>query len=561
MNATSILLCSALVITSTVQAQFQLPPGDLLPGQAYRILFVTETQRDATSTDIADYNAFVAADANASPILAALGTQWFAVASTASVTARANTMTDPSPAGPTGVPIYRPDGTRLAADYDDLWDGTLLAVPNRTSLGNVTSAFRTWTGVVFDGFTNLGNPLGTSTSIAGDPSLATAPWTGANNWVNTAHWPLYGISDVLVVPPPPATVEDLGPGCPYGSKAFRFVPNASGGHDVIDAGSDAFDPVIGPLAGVTSDEYVTATHLDLGFAFPFPSATGVAPEQFVRIDPNGRILPDSSGVTLGTYIPTVSELVSAGYPMVCPFWTDFNVEEPGSGSVHIKTAPGAATFTWYRVSQYGSPATTTPPMTVQCTLFANGEVLVVLEDVQHFNANPSTLQRCIVGISSGAATTVTAPVDLSHVVSGPSASGSPAYEFFTPAEFDLAIEMPTLNAVTTPQLGTSFVFEIAGAPAAANVGLYLIGTDGFAAPIPLSLVGFATPCGLAVSFVDIRVVPPTGAPGIMGAAQITIPATPPSLIGFQLYLQGATDGAPFTTPVLTTNTLLATVGL
>ena len=83
-------------------------PGDIVlptlpPGTQYRLAFVTSATRDATSANIADYNTFVSTFANNQPILAAFGTTWSVIGSTPTVSARANTMTDPTPAGDTGA--------------------------------------------------------------------------------------------------------------------------------------------------------------------------------------------------------------------------------------------------------------------------------------------------------------------------------------------------------------------------------------------------------------------------------------------------------------------------
>lgn len=88
----------------TAQAQVVPVPPDLNVGDEYRLLFVTNSLTDALSADIAVYNVLVAAEAAAVPQLDALGTIWTAVASTPTVDARINTMTDPAPPGPTGVP-------------------------------------------------------------------------------------------------------------------------------------------------------------------------------------------------------------------------------------------------------------------------------------------------------------------------------------------------------------------------------------------------------------------------------------------------------------------------
>ena len=127
-------------------------PTGLSPGAQYRLAFVTSTTRDATSSNIADYNAFVTATANAVPELAALGTTWTAIASTSSVYAQDNTSTNP---GITGVPIYLLNDTLLASDNANLWGGwgsSPLVNPlrydeNAVLLGDVY----VWTGTDADG--------------------------------------------------------------------------------------------------------------------------------------------------------------------------------------------------------------------------------------------------------------------------------------------------------------------------------------------------------------------------------------------------------------------------
>lgn len=104
-------------------------PAGLNPGDQYRLAFVTGTVRDATSTNIADYNNFVTTAANSEPALAALSTTWNAIASTNSINARDNTTTNPFVSA--GVPIFRLDGNLVAASNADLWDGAV-SVPIST---------------------------------------------------------------------------------------------------------------------------------------------------------------------------------------------------------------------------------------------------------------------------------------------------------------------------------------------------------------------------------------------------------------------------------------------
>ena len=59
--------------------------------------------------------------------LAALGTTWFAIGSTATVDARDNTGTLPStePGGSLGGPIFLLNDTKLVDSNDDLWDASI----------------------------------------------------------------------------------------------------------------------------------------------------------------------------------------------------------------------------------------------------------------------------------------------------------------------------------------------------------------------------------------------------------------------------------------------------
>jgi hypothetical protein len=106
------LLLSAALAGGAEAGTVVTVPTDLNPGDQYRLVFVTDGTRDAQSTDIADYNAFVTAQANQSTELQALGVDWFVIGSTSTVSARDNTGTD----GGGGVPIYLlENGLRISA--------------------------------------------------------------------------------------------------------------------------------------------------------------------------------------------------------------------------------------------------------------------------------------------------------------------------------------------------------------------------------------------------------------------------------------------------------------
>jgi hypothetical protein len=191
-----------------VSAAIVTTPTDLVPGQSYRLAFVTSTTRDATSTNIGDYNKFVDDLADLQPDLVALGTTWTAIATTAAIDARDNTGTNPGLDGD-GVPIYLLDGTTLIAnDNNDLWDGSIQSPLNITEQGTALGTGLIWTGTNSDGTGIVGARLGEGVPIVGDLPSTNSLWVirnfAANNGFNLQ---LYALSDVLTVatvPLPPA---------------------------------------------------------------------------------------------------------------------------------------------------------------------------------------------------------------------------------------------------------------------------------------------------------------------------------------------------------------------
>jgi hypothetical protein len=186
-----------------VYAVLVLPPP---PVGQYRLAFVSSMAMDATSTDIADYNDFVDELANDEPALALLATTWKAIGSTTSISAILNTMTDPSPMGNTGVPIYRLDGMMIADHYDDLWDGTLDVSLSVMETGGAFTG-SVWTGTSSNGQPDAGNELGSALPFRGSASSTTFTWIAVTGDDPEQSFRLYAISGVLMgaaVPEPSA---------------------------------------------------------------------------------------------------------------------------------------------------------------------------------------------------------------------------------------------------------------------------------------------------------------------------------------------------------------------
>ena len=77
-----------------VPVDWALKPADINAGEQFRLMFITSTTRNATSTDIADYNTFVSTRAAAGvTAIQAYANDFTALVSTETVNARTNTLT------------------------------------------------------------------------------------------------------------------------------------------------------------------------------------------------------------------------------------------------------------------------------------------------------------------------------------------------------------------------------------------------------------------------------------------------------------------------------------
>ena len=214
-----------------VPANWALIPSGLSGGDSFRLLFVSSTKRDASSTDIADYNSFVQARAAAGhAALASHSSAFRAVASTAAVDARDNTSTTG-----TGVPVYWVSGQKVADDYADFYDaswdscvardesGGSVALPNLDA--NLANAI--WTGTNHDGTAETTRALGTTmprvailTESCDSRYSATAfplrfQFTTGTK-ANTSNRYLYGLSPVFkVAGTAPAAITASFPAAAY----------------------------------------------------------------------------------------------------------------------------------------------------------------------------------------------------------------------------------------------------------------------------------------------------------------------------------------------------------
>ncbi len=232
----------------TVPADWALIPNGIAPGDSFRLLFVTSASRNASPTDVADYNAHVqtAADSNAS--LKPFKGEFTALISTSAVDARINTATTG-----TGMPIHWLGGDKVADDYADLYDGDWDSVSGRTESGGG------YTGLVWTGGNKMGEKSGQRYAGAaevrlGDLSDATLPLSSPNAGASSETHPIYALSPVLTVAQPqpsnhePQFASDttnisVNEDAAVGASAGNPVTATDADSDVLTygiAGSDAF---------------------------------------------------------------------------------------------------------------------------------------------------------------------------------------------------------------------------------------------------------------------------------------------------------------------------------
>ncbi len=206
----SLLIFAAFVVAPLTSSAVPITvPSDLSVGDKYRLAFVTSTKRDATSTDIADYNAFVTAVAAGVPELAALGTTWKAIGSTLTVDARDNTATVPNVSP--DYPIYRLDNTRIADDNANLWGADILApiATVETGLLNTfdVTIIEVWTGTRWDGMAApepLGDPFVTRIGLQ---FFIGTDWIFSHDVdLSDSLKQMYALSGELTVIPEPSTM-------------------------------------------------------------------------------------------------------------------------------------------------------------------------------------------------------------------------------------------------------------------------------------------------------------------------------------------------------------------
>ena len=219
-------------VTNTVPADWSLIPTGLSTGDKFRLLFLSSTRRNASSTDIATYNTFIQTRAAAGHTdIRDYSADFRAVGCTADTDARDNTKTTYTTTDK-GVPIYWLNGAKAADEYEDFYDGSWddeANDKNESGTNGPDTSLRAnypWTGCDHDGTEAVTGSdsfaLGTNIADArvGRPNSSGSghgPLNGQTNRSDFNDNPLYGLSEVfqvaaaVVVPNNPPTVANAIP--------------------------------------------------------------------------------------------------------------------------------------------------------------------------------------------------------------------------------------------------------------------------------------------------------------------------------------------------------------
>ena len=194
-----------------ISSDSPLVPSGLRSRDRFRLIFLSSTQSNAESTDIADYNKFVqdlAAAGHAD--IRAHSAGFGAVACTEAVDARDNTGTNGI-----GLGIWWLGGGKAVDNYVDFYDGRWdEEVTVRDESGNTvtvpfaSSTYQAWTGCEHDGtesmYTGGSRALGTvnpgigSLNTVASPTNSPLKLSGANDAKAGLHY-LYGLSYIFEV--------------------------------------------------------------------------------------------------------------------------------------------------------------------------------------------------------------------------------------------------------------------------------------------------------------------------------------------------------------------------
>ena len=319
-------------VTNTVPADWSLIPTGLSTGDKFRLLFLSSTKRNASSSDIATYNTFIQTRAAAGHTdIRDYSADFRAVGCTADTDARDNTSTTYT-ASDKGVPIYWLDGTKAADEYEDFYDGSWDDEANDKNESG-TDAHDTslranypWTGCDHDGTEAVTGSdsfaLGTNIVDArlGRPNFSLSnvgPLNGQTNRSDFNTNPMYGLSAVfqvaaaVVVPNNPPTVATAIPDqTATAGTAFSYAfpdttfSDADTGDTLTYTATKADDTALPTwLAFAAGTRTFSGT--------PQAADTGTVSVKVTASDGNGGSVSDEFDITVSAIVPGAPSALTA----------------------------------------------------------------------------------------------------------------------------------------------------------------------------------------------------------------------------------------------------------
>ena len=257
---------------TTVPGNWELKPSGLVAGNEFRILFLTHRTFSPTSSDIADYNAYVQAEVRRGhTAIRPYDSGFRVVGSSGDDAARDNTATTYT-ATAKGLPIYWLNGSKVADDYEDFYDGTWDDEANprfRDGTVRFPNDGQVWTGSNNNGTANS-SALGDSSVMigrlngTGGPLNANATYSGVS--IINAGLPYYALSEVFGVgtannnvpvfsdtaPASRSIAENTGPGADVGAPVAATDADTATTGELLTyslGGTDAASFTIDPTSG------------------------------------------------------------------------------------------------------------------------------------------------------------------------------------------------------------------------------------------------------------------------------------------------------------------------
>ncbi|MDX2035279.1 MAG: hypothetical protein SFX72_01410 [Isosphaeraceae bacterium] len=196
----ALALCQFGFSSSTLAGPVLNAPAGLGVGDRFRIVFVTEGSMSSSSSSIADYDAFVTAQADGATYEGRV-VRWQVIGSTSTVNAIDHIGSAPISG------VYLVNGTRITGSTtaSGLWSGSLLSSINQSLNPGTERREAVFTGTGANGLAD--GALGSASVRSGSTARSDSLWVRDSLFPSSRALAFYGISEVLTVPDPSAVPE------------------------------------------------------------------------------------------------------------------------------------------------------------------------------------------------------------------------------------------------------------------------------------------------------------------------------------------------------------------